>query len=340
MNRLGLLAVLLASGAWAQESTTTLAPSPLQLPRRIGPMSLDAAPHKFDDPRLGVSYQYRGPGASLTVYVYDAGVEGLKDGPDTIPTCQEFEIAKQGVAGAPYQDIRLVSEHSVRLLPPEDTLLVREAVFEFVREQQPTISYLWITGAAGHFIKLRFSSDEQLRSELPEARRTILAALGEAIKPHLAPVDPKAEERGTAISLGAGMLSGSDDDMASAFMYSMLLITAAEKNPQLAPVCGGEIQPAFATELSLFRGVFALNKADESRFGRQVAKIDSAGFLEEFIWVERHREYWGGTAPDGLTLPEYAAWKKKHLKRLRMPTLGGVAIGYPRALPPEPPSSP
>ena len=28
----------------------------------------------YDDPRLGVSYQYNGPGVSLTVYVYDAGV--------------------------------------------------------------------------------------------------------------------------------------------------------------------------------------------------------------------------------------------------------------------------
>ena len=65
---------------------------------RIGPMRYTGAPHKYDDPRLGVSYQYGGDGLSLTVYVYDSGETNLVDGADTMPTCREFEIAKAGRA--------------------------------------------------------------------------------------------------------------------------------------------------------------------------------------------------------------------------------------------------
>jgi hypothetical protein len=341
MNRFGFMVVLLAGAAWAEDGQVTLAPTPLQLPARIGPMSMDTAPHRYDDPRLGVSYQYRGPGVSLTVYVYDAGVENLADGPDTIPACYEFENAKHGVSNVSYQDVRLVSEQMVRLLPPDDTLFMREAMFELVRDEHRVISYVWVTGVAKHFLKLRFSSDESLRPEMPEARRAILAAVGEAIRPHRAPADPAAEKRGTSIMVNDRMLAGSSADVSSGFMYTMILSALVEKTPQMLPVCGGELAPGFETEVSLFRSVFVEEVSGvKSKFGKRVARIDSAGFLEEFVWTERHRESWGDAPPEGLELDKFAAWKKKHLKRLKLPGFGSVVVNHPRALPVETLASP
>ena len=52
--------------------------------------------------------------------------------------------------------------------------------------------------------------------------------------------------------------------------------------------------------------------------------------------MDRHREAWGVVPPAGLTLPEYAEWRKKNLKRFKPPDFGTVTIDHPRPLPLEP----
>ena len=79
--------------------------------------------------------------------------------------CREFELAKQGVTQA-YQKTELKSEQIARLLPPDDRPLMREALYEYEREQHPTISFVWVTAAARYFVKLRLSMDPRLREEV------------------------------------------------------------------------------------------------------------------------------------------------------------------------------
>ena len=314
-----------------------LLPSPITLPARIGPMRYTGAPHKYDDPRLGVSYQYGGDGLSLTVYIYDSGETNLVDGADTMSTCREFEIAKDGVLQT-YQKPQLKVEQLVRLNPPDDLPQMREAQYEYEREGKPTISFIWITTAAKHFVKLRLSMNPRLREELPEARRAVLGVIGEAIKPHLVPPDPKSENAGSSLGFNLGGLGGgSDDALEAGVWYLMLLNTVADKSPELAPVCGGEFVPSLDTELGIYRGMFEPGqKLAESRLGKNITQIDRAGFLEEYLWVDRHREAWGVVPPAGLSLPEYAAWRKKNLKRFKPPDFGTVTIDHPRPLPLEP----
>jgi hypothetical protein len=329
----GLL--LCGAGVSAQE-TVTLSPAPFQMPAKLGPLFIEGAPHQYDDPRLGTSYQFSGPGASLTIYVYDAGVEQIADGADTIAACREFESAKDGVAQS-YQGVRLLTQSLARLLPPKDSPQVREAVYELLREGRQKVSYVWVTAAAGNFLKLRFTMDAQFRDELPEARRAILSAVGTAIEPHLAPVDPDAKKPGTSIGINADIVGGGDDDMGAGFMYLMFLTAMADKEPQSVPVCGGEFVPSFEMELGLQRAVFVTGEdGARSRYGKRLAQIEKAGLLEEFVWTELHRDQWGDKAPQGLMLAEYQQWKKKRLKRFKRPEFGSVTVDYPRPLPLEP----
>jgi hypothetical protein len=213
---------------------------------------------------------------------------------------------------------------------------MREAVFEFEFRERPTISYVWITAVARNFIKLRFTADAQLRDELPEARHAILSAMGTAIGPHLVPVDPKAQKPGSAINLNIGSDGAFDDDVTNTFVYTLALTAMVEESPALQPVCGGEVVLDHATQVKLFRGVFTASElGDDGKFSKRVRQIEQAGFLEEFVWVELHRDSWGKAPPEGLTLKEYASWKRKNLKRFRMPAFGTVSLGYPRSLPPE-----
>jgi hypothetical protein len=285
---------------------------------------------------MGVSYQYGMPGASLTVYVYDAEVKDLADGADTVPSCVEFEVAKQGVLQS-YKEVKLISQYMVRLLPPEVAPQMREARYEMLREGNPVVSYVWVTTVAGQFIKLRFTLDQHLRDEAIDARRAILSTFGTAIKPHLAPVDPDAKKPGTSIGFNMGVLN--DDIGPAGIMYPMLLSSVAEKDPALLPLCGGELVPNFETEVGLYRALF-VDGTDgrKTKIGGQIAKADEAGFLEELVWTELHRDNWGDSSPDGLTLSKYKAWKKKNLKGFRPPSFGTVNFNYPRPLPPEPAS--
>lgn len=355
MVRAAFLLSILAAGAAAQETpespepgaSIVLEPTAIELPRRIGPMRVEGTPNRYDDPRLGVSWQYLGPGVVLSVYLYDAGLADIGAGPDTVPTCVEFENAKHGISGANYDDVKFVGERSVRLLPPDETLRMREAQFEFTHGEHSLVSYVWITGVAGKFLKLRFSANAELRGELPDARRAILATFGEALRPHLAR-QPEgdgesgaADVKSTSINLSPDMLSGGKSDDGGALMYGFLLAALLDQDDSLRPACGGEIEPPFATEVGLFRAVFVEGELiGKSPFGKRLARVDEAGFLEEFVWTERHRESWSPTPPEGLELAAYAAWKKKNLKRLRIPPLASIVAHSPRALPLEPLTEP
>ena len=192
---LACMALALASAS-ARAEPVKLLPGPFELPDRIGPMRFDGKPRKYDDPRLGASYQYLGGGLSLTVYVYDLGAENIPDGGDTRLVCEAFEGAKGDVLHAGYQDVVVKTEQLARLDAAAEAPVAREAVFEFMRDNRPTVSYLWVTGASKEFVKLRFSVDEKYRDELGEARRTVLDALGEALKPHLHEASPDTKEGG------------------------------------------------------------------------------------------------------------------------------------------------
>jgi hypothetical protein len=173
---------------------------------------------------------------------------------------------------------------------------------------------------------------------LPEARRAVLAMIGEAIKPHLVPADRGSER---AASLPGYTLSGLDGGSADALQagmsYLMLLKGVAESFPDQAPVCGGEFVPSLNTELGIYRGMFARGrKLGRSRLGKTFTQIDKAGFLDEYIWMDRHREAWGAIPPASLTLGKYAEWREKNLKRFKAPDFGTVTVDHPRPLALEP----
>lgn len=313
-----------------------LDPSPLELSSVLGPMRIAGEPHRYDPAALGVSYQYLGRGLSLTVYVYDAGQEKIPDGGDTVPACHQQEEARFGLENAAYPDTQFKSERLVRLGSGDDMPVAREAVYEYSRDGQPTISYIWVTAVARNFVKLRFSLDAQLRDEVPEARHAVLSELGAAMKPHLAPPPAKEPgEKSSAASLNIAM-GASSDDMVAGVLYLGMLSTALEEKPALGPKCGGEFVPPFDTELSALRSLLAFEEADEkSGFGKQLARAEADGFLEELVWTDLHREGWGAQPPEGIDAGGYKAWRKKNLKRFKRPYFGSVSVERPRPLPVE-----
>jgi len=331
---MSLLACTTLASMPGRADPVKLLPGPFELPDRIGPMRYDGEGHKYGDPRLGSSYQYLGGGLSLTVYVYDLGAENIPDGGNTRLACEAFEGAKGDVMHAGYQDVTVKSEQLARLDPAADTPTAREAVFEYTRADRPTVSYLWVTGAAKEFVKLRFSIDDKYRDELAEARRTVLTTLGDALKPHLGPPDPDAGKSKASMALNGG---GDADELGTAIVYLASLDVGSDEHPELIPLCGGEYVPDYAHELGAFQSVVGLSDARKhTKFARRLGEIASAGFLDEFVWTYRHREPWGMQPPEGLELEAFDKWRAKKLKRFVVPDFGSVNYDSPRPLPLEP----
>ena len=318
----------------------TLSPTKLELPATIGPLVFDGSPHHFEDPRLGSAYQYNGDRQSLTVYLYDLGEKAVPDGPDSVQTCEQFEEAKAGVMQAKYPGTVLKAEQMVRLSQGDNPLLAREAVFEFKIDGRPAQSYVWITGTSSRFMKMRFSADASLGKQIAETRRAILDAFGQSIaRVPPVPVAAPAAEPAKKHRMVVYGLDASPEEMALGVAYLGVLGAVADKFPESMPPCGGPVIPTYQVELATYQSMLAMKLASEGEIAAKLQATEKAGFLEEFVWVDRHQESWGKKAPDGLDLSAYKKWRKKNLKNFKVNDFGRLENNSPRPLAIEAPNA-
>jgi hypothetical protein len=128
----------------------------LTFPDRLGAHTL-AGGEKFPRAELGHGIQYRGPGLSGSVYVYRGGHTTVPDGIGSGIVRAEFAKARGDVAtvakmrGDP--EPQLLSERTMRAASTE----FLTATYRLRRGDALYTSLVGITGARGHFIKLRAS---------------------------------------------------------------------------------------------------------------------------------------------------------------------------------------
>ena len=335
---LAAMVLAIAAPALADE-TVRLLPSALEMPARIGPLHYSGKPTSWPDKRLGTAYSFGASGMKLDVYVYDGGVTDIPDGADSRTVCMEFENAKYGVEQGGYGGLTLKRQQLARLGPTQDPPLMREAVYEAVIADTPSVSFLWITGVSKNFIKLRFSANARLRDELEDARSAVLTTMGEAIRPHLGPapavgVPADDEKSNTTITINSTDL----DNMQFGMLYLGAVAAVANEHPDALPPCGGRLQFNFNGELAAFTSALNISAAggDTSAFTQRLVEANEAGYLDELVWTYRHQEFWGNSPPEELTLDPFRKWSRKHLKRFKMPEFGYVEARMPKALTIEP----
>ena len=140
-----VMTVSVAVAGDAGQDTVVLLPSPLDT----------AEPHRADAvtrvSRTSTKIPHWGCRTSTAAMAFPSpctstmpAITDLADGANTMPVCREFEVAKQGVMQT-YQKLELKAEQMVRLNPPDDLPQMREAHYEYEREERPTISFIWLT---------------------------------------------------------------------------------------------------------------------------------------------------------------------------------------------------
>jgi hypothetical protein len=334
-----LLVVAAAYPAALGDNTVKLLPSKFKLLQNIGPMRFTGQ-NRYSDRRLGRSFGFGASGISLTIYVYDYGLRGLPDGPDSAEVCEQFERAKREIEdGGNYQNVVLRRQVTRRMTDFASAPLAREAEYEFDRNGVHAVSVLWVTAADGYFVKLRLSLREEVADELAEARAQILSTMAESFsaRPSRTPAAP-AEKPGTSIVIEPG------NDPAEAslwFHYVNVLLSVAAELPDRLPPCGGTLVPGYQAELTARRSAlqeFLARDAAErgSAYFSDLAKIDAAGFLEEYVWHFLRDASLDRTPPANLDLGAFQNWLAQNIPAHIVRTGAHVRVSTVRALPLDP----
>jgi hypothetical protein len=131
--------------------------------------------------------------------------------------------------------------------------------------------------------------------------------------------------------------AGDPADLKFKLLYLAAISVKADKPSHPLPPCGGPLQPEFSDEVAAYQ--LALSGSDDGKAGayaKQLAEVNKAGFLKEYIWINRHQSSWGSTEPKGLKLAKFRKWSRKNLKPVAATQLGYVNITQVRELPVEP----
>jgi hypothetical protein len=286
---------------------------------------------------MGRSFGYNASGISLNIFVYDYGFRDLADGPDSVAACEQYESAKSEIeSGGNYQNVVLREEAS-RPLDPGTGLNAREAVYQFERNGLSALSVLWLTAADGFFIKLRLSMRTEIGDELDDAREQILGSLAEAIAARPRRVMPAAPASAEAsIEMNA---NGDAADAAMWLAYAVEISRYARENPEAAPPCGGIVEPAFQLEVDARLAALREYRARPANGRRSgyfnvLSKVESAGFLDEYVWSYLHRDSWGNSPPHELAMGEFEEFRARELGVHTAQSGAHVRFSAVRVLPP------
>jgi len=330
-----------AQAAALGDNTVRLAPSPFKLPQNIGPLRYHGE-NRYSDRRMGRAFTYNASGISLKIYVYDFGLRGTPDGPDSVATCEQFESAKGEIeSGGNYQNVTFRGQYSRAMSTADTAPVAREAVYEFDRNGIHAVSVLWVTAARGYFLKLRLSLREEVADELEEAREQILESIAAALTARPIGPAPVAEQPMQEASIEVEPTPDAAS-VASWLAYAMELTRFSADHPETRPPCGGQLTPGFAAELSARQAAlreYRLHTAGErgSSYFDELGRIEAAGFLDEYAWHYLRNDRWDITPPVELALDAFRQFRERELATHVAQSGARVRINAARVLPPPPP---
>jgi hypothetical protein len=335
------LSCLSAAGAHAAalgDNMVRLAPSPFKLPQNLGPLRY-AGENRYSDRRMGRAFTYNASGISLKIYVYDFGLRGTPDGPNSVAACEQFESAKREIErGGNYENVIPRGEFSRSMGEAPTSPLAREAVYEFDRNGIHAVSVLWVTVAKGYFLKLRLSLRAEVADELEEAREVILGSIAAALPPREAETVPAAPMQEASIDVQPTSDSAS---VAAWLAYAIELTRFSGDHPDTRPPCGGLLEPGFAAELAARQAALreyrtSAGAALTSSYFNELARVDDAGFLDEYVWHYLRNDRWDLTPPAGLDLDAFEPFRERELAAHAVQSGARVRINAVRPLPAPP----
>ncbi|MGH8151007.1 MAG: hypothetical protein ACRETB_13675 [Steroidobacteraceae bacterium] len=323
----------------------------LALPEYIGVLDYMGERTRADR-RPGRSYSYRAAGLALDINVYGYDRTRLPDGIASPLVAQELvrverpllaagarlvrtgtvvleapgsDAARSGLIAIPPTAARPIAPRPIAPQP----ITVREAVLARRGAAFTGTSYVWITARRGRLYEMRFDVRAGFEDDGEVSRSESLAALGQAIAhPSPTPSVPPANQVDVAVQWDPAT-PPAERQLWAAYIYTRAALVAAESGQRALAV--GEHIASFDEELrgrliavNLYRELQRANPALHSAYFADLARVDAAGYLREYVWRYLRAPSW--TRPEGLRLAAFDAWRAVHLLHHTAETYGRIDI--------------
>lgn len=144
--------------------------------------------HRYDNPALGYSVGYSSKlGMGVTIYVYTFAVPDIPDGPFSAEVRGQIEQATRDIlkkkSDGTYQKVEELAHEVVVLGEDAAAPKMRKAAFKTRYKDTDLVSYVYVTGHRGHFVKVRASMRASNQAACEKAASQILRRLGQMLRP-------------------------------------------------------------------------------------------------------------------------------------------------------------
>jgi len=138
-----------------------------------------------EHPGYGVSIGYNAPGITVTIYVYNLGMESLSDSLESPELLEHFgqvveDVMQAGRMGL-YNSLQKTSESVVVFPPRQSGRGALCATFSCVQQGVERNSNLYLLAFRNHFLKVRFTSDRSVQAQAEDTLDRFLAYLAASV---------------------------------------------------------------------------------------------------------------------------------------------------------------
>jgi hypothetical protein len=157
----------------------------LIFPFRIGLLTF-LQTEEFPSEGTDVGIKYMCPGMGLDFYVYNSGLRSIPSNPKAAIVKEMFELAisaiwEQSREGKKSNPV-LVRQEVVPLTDGAGAPMARHAYLTFIQNGRQYCSHLYLLGYKNHFVKIRFSYEDDIKSIGEEQVRILTKWLSDAIQ--------------------------------------------------------------------------------------------------------------------------------------------------------------
>lgn len=325
---IGLPSALHTKVALAEEVTLKLS-----YPKQIADLSFKELREPSDQSR-STQLVYKAPGMTLTLYIYGGGAD-LTDGTDSPVFTKEFESAKEAIRDPrAWKRAKQLHDGTVDLGVAPFLVPAREATFNVKSEDMKGTSYLCLAAANHVFFKIRYTVSSVQREREERNIAAIREAVGEiirnAVQPALAkhpattpndrPIVAKDDKLKISVVIDDKSLKGKSEQVTAAWLgYAMARATWISEQVEVKAidpatykrVCEEEVagRDSLAT---IWAELKEKDGALSDPYLDQLLKVQAAGFLREYVWVNLRLTTWT-VEPANLKQAAYSEWATANL---------------------------
>jgi hypothetical protein len=297
----------------------------LRLPQDIGALEYTGEHGDGGTPAAGSSI-YRAAGLTLELDVAQYDPIELRDGSGSALIRRALRHLARQFRQTLHAE--LIHETTVPL-GERSIFTAQEAQFDVVHAALSlTRSYVWLFARAGQLYTVRLDVMRGFEEEGAVSRSEVLAALGDALAQ-----PPPLEERTPRVVVSIVWDPATPENerrLWTVYLYTRAAQAARESDEhELAP---GERQASFEEELrarrvalGAFREMTQADAGPASSYFEDLDRVESAGYLREYVWRYLRRADWREMPPD-LRLAAFDEWRSQHLRDHIAVTHGAIEL--------------